>query len=347
MEPIISNEMSNSEKSQITQTFENQIQKLNNTSNNEINNETNTEIEHFLKDISVKKYKKIYYGDLVLIYESRDSIKYFTLEKGKVFQNKYGSFNHDDLLGKSYGFKIKSTKSDGYITILEFIPNLWERCINKLTQILFNPDISMIMTFLNIRSDSIIYESGTGSGCLSTNMSSVLSEGHLYTFEFNQERALKLKNLFQIMGLNKKITVTHRDVVEGGFEVEAENLYSPEHSKCDGIFIDLPSPWLIIEKAKNVLLPGGSFVSFSPCIEQIDKTMRALKENEFINPRVFECPYRTHNYSRTVKIQMPVINSKRKFGQQIQFHEEELNISNNRVDMRGHTGFLIYATNCS
>ena len=33
--------------------------------------------------------KTINYGDLVIIYETGDSIKYFTLEKGKRFQNKY------------------------------------------------------------------------------------------------------------------------------------------------------------------------------------------------------------------------------------------------------------------
>ena len=46
--------------------------------------------------------KGINYGDLVIIYETGDSIKYFTLEKGKRFQNKYGVFLHDDIYGKNY-----------------------------------------------------------------------------------------------------------------------------------------------------------------------------------------------------------------------------------------------------
>ena len=68
--------------------------------------------------------------------------------------------------------------------------------------------------------NSIIYESGTGSGCLSTNISSILSnKGHLYTFEFNKERVDKLKDLFSLLKLNDKITITHRDVIENGFEI--------------------------------------------------------------------------------------------------------------------------------
>lgn len=54
--------------------------------------------------------KAINYCDLVIIYETGDSIKYFTLEKGKKFQNKFGVFLHDDIYGKNYGCKIYDTK---------------------------------------------------------------------------------------------------------------------------------------------------------------------------------------------------------------------------------------------
>ena len=108
-----------------------------------------------------------------------------------------------------------------YISILSFVPNILECCLNKMAQILFNPDISIIMTLLNVSQSSIIYESGTGSGCLSVNIFSVLSKGsgHLYTFEFNKERAEKLKDLFIFLNLDKKITITHRDFIQDGFSI--------------------------------------------------------------------------------------------------------------------------------
>lgn len=311
--------------------------------------ETPTEIK---MDIDIFNHKtptinqeRIKYGDMVLIFESRESQKFLILEKGKILQNKYGAFKHDDIYNQIPGTKIKSMKGEGYITILSFLSHLWERCMNRLTQILFNPDISLIMSFLNLKNTSVIYECGTGSGCLSTNMSQALSDGHLYTFEFNNERATKLTEVFKSLGLGNTITIINRDVYEKGFEVEPELLCKPEHKLCDGIFIDLPSPWLAVEKAKAVLKTGGSFVSFSPCIEQIDKTIKSLRENGFINPRMFECMYRTYNYVRNVKVQVPNFSKKRKFGEPIQIVERDINISNSRNDMRGHTGFLIYALN--
>ena len=100
------------------------------------------------------------YGEVILIYENRDTIKCITLEKGKVHHNKFGAFKHEDIVGKPYGSKIVSEKSKGFIVAIRFVPYLWDRSINRLTQILFNADISIILTLLNITKNSIIYESG-------------------------------------------------------------------------------------------------------------------------------------------------------------------------------------------
>ena len=311
--------------------------------NNE--NENNTNITK--EENAIENSKTINYGDLIVVYENGDSVKYFTLEKGKKLNNKYGTFSHDDIYGKNYGCKIYNKDNTKYISILSFVPNIWERCINKMTQILFNPDISLIMVLLNLSQSSIIYESGTGSGCLSVNMSSMLSKGkgHLYTFEFNKERADKLKDLFKLLKLDNKITVTHRDVIQDGFELDEKELENKSHKKCGSMFIDLPSPWLVIKHAKKVLLSGAYFVSFSPCIEQINQTMKAMKENNFIELRMFECLYRTFSYARTTQVKVPIINKKRKKGEEIQFQEVNIDVTKNKCDMRGHTGFLLFGIN--
>lgn len=109
----------------------------------------------------VSEKDRFKFGDVILIYENKETIKCLTLEKGKVFQNKYGAFKHEDIVGKPIGSKIISEKTKGFITALRFIPYLWERSISRLTQIIFNPDISIILTLLNISKNSIIYESGT------------------------------------------------------------------------------------------------------------------------------------------------------------------------------------------
>lgn len=65
-----------------------------------------------------------------------------------------------------------------------------------------------------------VVESGTGSGSLSTSiMRSILPNGHLFTYEFNQVRAEKAREDFARLGFVDAglVTVTHRDVLENGF----------------------------------------------------------------------------------------------------------------------------------
>lgn len=318
------------------------------TNNSTYNNQKQTEEETFLASLASKHNgKKTTYGDLVLFYESRDSIKFVVLEQGKVYANHFGHYKHEGMINKSFGERIYNMKKDKYFVIILFMSNLWERCMIRMTQILFNPDISVIISLLNINKNSVIYESGTGSGCLSTNMAQILNggRGHLYTFEFNKERADKLNETFKLLNFSTTITCTHRDVVENGFALSADALENPAHAQCDGIFIDLPTPWLVLKHVKKVLKSGAPFVSFSPCVEQVDQTMRYLRKEGFVNGKMFEVRYRAMGYSRTLKVQVPKLGVKRKVGETVLFEEKEINVKMNKGDMRGHTGFLIYAIN--
>ena len=161
--------------------------------------------------------------------------------------------------------------------------------------------------------------------------------------EFNKERQTKLNEGFKIFGFENTISCIHRDVIENGFELSEDILVDPSHAKADGIFVDLPSPWNVVNSIKNVLRSGGALVSFSPCIEQIDKMMKKLRQNDFIYCKMYEIRYRSMGYSRSFNVSIPKLGVKRKFNQDIEYDEKEINVKMNKGDMRGHTGFLIYA----
>ena len=62
----------------------------------------------------------------------------------------------------------------------------------------------------------------------------------------------------------------------------------------NGVFLDLPKPWDAIKSAYHVLLFNGRICSFSPCIEQVQKTCQVLGMNGFVDIRTFEVLSRDH-----------------------------------------------------
>jgi len=89
-------------------------------------------------------------------------------------------------------------------------------------------------------------ESGTGSGSLSTSLSKcILPTGHLYSFEFNENRVERAKIDFKQLGLSDYITVTHRDVLSKGFLLDE----CVTEECADAVFLDLPNPHMAVKHA--------------------------------------------------------------------------------------------------
>ena len=109
----------------------------------------------------------------------------------------------------------------------------------------------------NVPSDrmfSCVSSLGTGSASLSHSIiRSILPDGHLYTFEFHQERAQKAEEEFKDHGLADFVTVTHKDVCQFGFDLE---------NVADAVFLDLPVPWDALPSAKKALKKQG--IIFTP-----------------------------------------------------------------------------------
>ena len=126
-------------------------------------------------------------------------------------------------IGKKRGYPIKSRSKSkiekrGELCLLRPNCELWTLSLSHRTQILYDADKSLITYLLQIKPNDIIFESGTGSGSLSTSFSRIISPfGQLFTFEFNQLRAeyarIDFKNLF----IDNLITVIHRNIVQNGF----------------------------------------------------------------------------------------------------------------------------------
>lgn len=68
------------------------------------------------------------------------------------------------------------------------------------------------------------------------------------------------------------MTVEVRDIQGEGFPVAFSGL-------ADSVFLDLPQPWLAIPSAAKMLKEDGVLCSFSPCIEQVQRSCETLRSD--------------------------------------------------------------------
>lgn len=287
-------------------------------------------------------------GDLVIVYERHDNMKAVKVCEGSTLQNRFGVFKHSDWIGKPFGSKVLSNKG-GFVYLLAPTPELWTLVLSHRTQILYIADISLVIMYLEIIPGCLVLESGTGSGSLTTSLArAVAPTGHVYTFDFHEQRAASAREDFEKTGLSSFVTVGVRDIQGEGFPDEFSGL-------ADSVFLDLPQPWLAIPSAGKMLKEDGVLCSFSPCIEQVQRSSETLRSN-FTDIRTFEVLLRTYEV-REGKMDCSQGNEggflgprpgKRRQRSGEASNEGEIPTSTTvmarpAAEARGHTGFLTFA----
>lgn len=245
--------------------------------------------------MSFFKYKDfIEEGDFVLAFISRGVIKPLTVTKGEMLNTRYGQFEHDRMIGMKFGEQMSGIRDKGFVHLLHPTPELWTISLPHRTQIVYTQDSSYIIQRLGITCGSRVIEAGTGSGSFSHAFSRTIgSEGVLFSYEFHEPRFIEAKQEFKDHGLlDVNTMITHRDVCEGGFEInEIPEKFQKDNSlNADYVFLDLPSPWTAIPHLKKVVSSKSrvGICCFSPCIEQVEKTVKALQENGWSSIEMIE-----------------------------------------------------------
>lgn len=90
-----------------------------------------------------------------------------TVTPGLEINNRFGVFNHTDLIGLPYGTKVSSRNGRGFVYVLRPTPELWTLSLPHRTQILYVADIAFIVSCLNIRPGSSVIEAGESTAILS------------------------------------------------------------------------------------------------------------------------------------------------------------------------------------
>jgi tRNA (adenine57-N1/adenine58-N1)-methyltransferase len=198
---------------------------------------------------------------------------------------------------KSKPAKKAVVAASGFIHILRPTPELWTSSLPHRTQVVYTPDYSYILQRIRAVPGTRIIEAGAGSGSFTHASARAVYNGYpkddndrkgkVFSFEYHEPRYQKMQEEIHEHKLDGVVQLTHRDVYGEGFNVDGK---SP---LATSIFLDLPAPWEALhhlsrqkpEKLKDEenwvspLDPKRSvhICTFSPCIEQVTRTIEELR----------------------------------------------------------------------
>jgi tRNA (adenine57-N1/adenine58-N1)-methyltransferase len=221
--------------------------------------------------------KTIAEGDDVLLYLDRERTYQVKVKAGEQFHTHKGFILFEDLVGKPYGSTVVSSLG---ISFYALRPLIRDRVLktDRRTQVLYPKDIGYILYQLGIGNGSTVVEAGTGSGALTMSLANaVMPEGRVYSYEIDERSQRIAAGNIDRSGLKHIVEMKLSDITQ---DIEERGV--------DAVVLDLATPWLVIDRAWEALTGSGVFLSFSPTIEQVMKTVYALEAKPFIEIETVE-----------------------------------------------------------
>ena len=232
------------------------------------------------------------------------------VKSGGDFHTHKGIIEFDDIIGKKFGSVVFSRpfETQGYkFYVLKPLPSDYILHMTRKTQIIYPEDAGLILLYTGIGPGSIVIEAGCGSGALTCILGNIVRpKGHIYSYDIREKSLKRAKLNVKRAKLDDFVSIQYGDILNDDLKLE----------NVDAVVLDMATPWNAIEKVLNYLKFSGTLVSFSPTIEQVKKTVSAMKNNEFIEVNTYELIKR-----------------------RIQVKE---NATRPEVRMIGHTGYLTF-----
>jgi tRNA (adenine57-N1/adenine58-N1)-methyltransferase len=216
-------------------------------------------------------------GDDVLLYLDGRRTYMVRVESGKQFHTHRGYVELGELIGRPYGSTVMSSLNISFYALKPLVRDRIMKT-NRRTQVLYPKDIGHILLHVGVGAGSRVVEAGTGSGALTMALAeAVRPGGRIYSYDINPKFQGVAAGNIERAGLMEYVELKEGDITAG-----------IEETDVDSVILDLATPWLVVHHAYEALAGSGVFVSFSPTIEQVMKTVYALKQHPFIEVETIE-----------------------------------------------------------
>lgn len=222
-------------------------------------------------------------GDKVQLTDPKRRHFTITLEPGGVFHTHKGQIAHDEIIGADEGSVVTSTLGTDFLCFRHLMVD-HVLSMPRGAAVIYPKDSAQILVEGDIFPGARVLEAGAGSGALSMALlRAVGSEGHVYSYEIRDDHLeFAVDNVSDYFG-GQPSNWTPRLVDFGN--ISAEDLDGP----VDRVILDMVEPWHYLETVRNVLIPGGVFMTYVATVPQLMSVMEAIREQKaFTEPRAWD-----------------------------------------------------------
>lgn len=223
------------------------------------------------------------YGDRVQLTDAKRRHYTVILEEGGQFHSHKGIINHDDIVGMDEGSVIESTLGSSFLLFRHLMVD-HVLSMPRGAAVIYPKDAAQILVEGDIFMGARVLEAGAGSGALSMSLlRAVGPEGHVYSYEVRDDHLeYAVDNVKEYFG--KQPEWWSPRLGDLG-DVTAQDLGGP----VDRVVLDMLEPWEHLETVRDLLIPGGVFMTYVATVPQLMKVMEGIRELKcFTEPKAWE-----------------------------------------------------------
>ncbi|HEY4598511.1 tRNA (adenine-N1)-methyltransferase [Corynebacterium sp.] len=221
-------------------------------------------------------------GDRVQLTDAKRRHFSITLTPGESFFTHKGEIRHDDIIGADEGTVVESSVGGEYLCFRHLLVDQ-VLSMPRGAAVIYPKDAAQILVEGDIFPGATVLEAGAGSGAMSSWLLRAVGEhGKVISYEVRQDHLdYAVSNVHNIMGGKpKNWDVRLGDVKEATRESVGE---------VDRVLLDMLEPWEVLETVRDVLVPGGVFMTYVATVPQLMKVMEGIRElGCFTEPRAWE-----------------------------------------------------------
>ena len=222
-------------------------------------------------------------GDRVQLTDAKRRHFTLILTPGEKFHTHKGEILHDQIIGMDEGSVIRSSLGADYLLFRHLMVD-HVLSMPRGAAVIYPKDSAQILIEGDIFPGARVLEAGAGSGALSMALLRAIGpEGELISYEIREDHLeFAESNVDEFFGGRPATWSPHLGDLK---DVTVEDLGGP----VDRVILDMLEPWECLDVVRNVLIPGGVFMTYVATVPQLMKVMEGIREQQcFTEPKAWE-----------------------------------------------------------